>query len=209
MEEEGCRRLAVRAGHADDLELAGRLAEKGVRCDRHRDARRRNDELRHVGVESALDDQRDGARLDRVRGELVAVEVLAGDAEEGRAGSHRAGVVGELPHLHGSPAEDRLRCERGDQALELHVRRNATRRAAEARHGRAGTQLNSLAGERTPSAWRRVRRDLELGEAVPGDLGEGRCGDDAAPDREARLVDRDEHDQPRILGGTTPTNEAT
>ena len=45
----------------------------------------------------------------------------------------------------------------------------------------------------------RVRRDLELDEAVTCDLGEGRRGDDAAPDRAVRLVDRDEHDEPRIL----------
>jgi hypothetical protein len=41
--------------------------------------------------------------------------------------------------------------------------------------------------------------DLELGKAVASDLREGRRSDDAAPDRQTRLVDRHEDDQPWIL----------
>ena len=91
-----------------------------------------------------LDDEGDGAGLDRSGGEVVAVDVLAGDAEERGAGSDGTGVVGEVPHLDGvGAAEDRLRCERGDEALELHV---------------GGTLPRGF------GARRRVRRDLELDE---------------------------------------------
>ena len=53
--------------------------------------------------------------------EVVPVRALAGDGEERRAGGDPARVVGEVSHLDGvGAAENRLRCERGDEALELH-----------------------------------------------------------------------------------------
>ena len=121
------RRLAVRAGDAGDLELARRLAEEDVRRGRHRRARGRHHQLRNLRLDGPLDDEDDGAVLDRLAGEVVAVRVLAGDAEERRAGGDGARVVREVSHLDGvGAAEDRLRCERGNEALELHMRRNAT-----------------------------------------------------------------------------------
>ena len=70
----------------------------------------------------------DGAVLDRLRREVVPVGALAGNGEERRAGGDGARVVREVPHLDGvGAAENRLRCERGYKALELHGA-NATRR---------------------------------------------------------------------------------
>ena len=137
-----------------------------------------------------LDDERDRTVLDRLRREVVPVGVLAGDGEERRAGNDGTRVVGEVPHLNGvGAAEDRLWCKRSNKALELHMRRNATE-----------------------WRWRRVSASGAISscdEARTGDLGECRRRDDAAPDRSARLVDLDEHDEARALAGTTPTNEAT
>ncbi len=81
-QEEARRRLAARAGDADDLELAGRLAEEHVRRGSHRRARVAHDDLRHGQVERALDDERDRSVLDRLRREVVAVGALAGHGEE-------------------------------------------------------------------------------------------------------------------------------
>ena len=174
------RRLAVRAGDAGDLELARRLPEEDVRGGGHRGARRQHDELRNLWLDRPLDDENGGAALDRLGGEVVSVRVLAGNAEERRAGGDGTRVVGEVPHLDGvGAAEDRLRCERGNEALELHVR---------------GTLPSG--GARSVC---RIGRDLELDEAVARDLGEGGRRDDAAPDRSVRLVDRDQHDESRIL----------
>ena len=87
-----------------------------------------------------LDDQRDGAVLDRLCGEVVPVGVLAGDGEERRAGGDGARVVGEVPHLNGvGAAEDRLWCERSDEALELHIRRERYR-AAQDRNPQSGSR---------------------------------------------------------------------
>ena len=66
----------------------------------------------------------------------------------------------------------------------------------------ATRRSSSMSGGTLPSGGGvrcRVRRDLELDEAVARDLGEGGRRDDAAPDRSVRLVDRDEHDEPRVL----------
>ena len=121
-------RLAVRAGDTGDLELARRLAEEHVRRGRHRSARGRHHELGNLRLDRPLDDEDDGAVLDRLTGEVVAVRVLAGDAEERRTGGDGARVVREVSHLDGvGAAEDRLRCERCNEALELHWRQQRYR----------------------------------------------------------------------------------
>ena len=121
VEEKGGGRLAARAGDAGDLELARRLAEEDVGRGRHRGPGGRDDELRHVRLDCALDDQDDGAVLDRLHGVVVTVRPLAGDGEERSARRDRTCVVGKVPHLDGvGAAEDRLRCERGNKAPELH-----------------------------------------------------------------------------------------
>ena len=121
VEEERGRRLPARAGDAGDLELAGRLAEEDVGRRRHRRARRRDDELWDGRLDRTFDDEHGRAVLDRLRGEVVAVRALSGDGEERGAGRDGARVVGKVPHLDGvGAAENRLRCERGDEALELH-----------------------------------------------------------------------------------------
>ena len=49
-------------------------------------ARADHEQLRHVEVERTLDDERDRPALDRLAGEVVAVDRLPGRAEEERAG---------------------------------------------------------------------------------------------------------------------------
>jgi hypothetical protein len=66
VQEEGRRRLAVRAGDAGDLELARRLAEERVGRDGHRRAARRHDELRHVDARAARSTTSATRRRDRV-----------------------------------------------------------------------------------------------------------------------------------------------
>ena len=82
---------------------------------------RRDDELRDVRLDGTLDDEHDGAVLDRLHGEVVTVRPLAGNGEESGARRDRTCVVRKIPHLDGvGAAENRLRCERGYKALELH-----------------------------------------------------------------------------------------
>ena len=76
-QEEARRRLSARAGDADDLELAGRLAEEDVRRRSHRRTRVADDDLRHGHVERALHDERDRPALDRLGREVVAVGARA------------------------------------------------------------------------------------------------------------------------------------
>ena len=120
VEQERGRRLAVRAGHAGDLELLRRPAEELVGGDGHRCARARDDELRHVELERPLDDQRHRAVRDRVGGELVPVRARPGNAEEEAPRPGGAGVVGEVGDLDGSPPEHVRRRERRDQLVDLH-----------------------------------------------------------------------------------------
>ena len=83
-EQERRRRLPVRPGHACELELLRRLAEEDVRSDGHRLASRRNEELRHVDVEQALDHDGCRAALDRLPRKVVPVDALSPNAEEER-----------------------------------------------------------------------------------------------------------------------------
>ena len=80
-----------------------------------------DDELRDVDLELSLDDERDGAALDRRPGEVVPVDDAPRNAEEQRPGVTVARVVGEVAdddrpgsgHLAGG--------ERPDQGLQLHA----------------------------------------------------------------------------------------
>ena len=119
-EEEARRRLAARAGDADDLELAGRLAEEHVRCGRHRSAGVRNHDLRHRQRELTLYDERHRPRLDRSAGEVVPVGVLARHGEEECSGGDSASVVREIPYLDRRASEHLRRLERSDEALQVH-----------------------------------------------------------------------------------------
>src|SRR5581483_2487678 len=119
-EEERRGRLAARAGDADDLELARRLAEEDVRRRRHRGAGVADDDLRHVELERPLDDERDGAVLDRLLREVVPVRPLPGDAEEDVSPRDGPRVVGEIDHLDRRAPEHVHRLERYDEARQIH-----------------------------------------------------------------------------------------
>ena len=122
VQEERRGRLAVRPRHAGDLELLRRLAEEHVRGDSHRRSDVLDDELRNGDLELPLDDERDGASLDRLPREVVAVHALSRDAEEDRALRHRARVVREVADLDRPGSGHLARGERPDQRLEIHMR---------------------------------------------------------------------------------------
>ena len=148
VQQERGRRLPVRARDARDLELLRRLAEEDVGRDRHRLAHGRHDELRHVELERSLDDERGGAALDRLPGEVVPVDPLAADAEEERAGGDAPRVVGEVADLD-RPAPGHLaRRERPDQGIELHRagRLVAARYVGDRRSGRECAAFRDLRG---------------------------------------------------------------
>ena len=108
------------AGH---LELARRLAEERIRRDRHRCARVVDDELRHVDLERALDDEGDRPGRHHVRCEVVPVHPRAGDAEEEGSGRHAARVVCEVGDL-GVPACHHLPGRKHpDHRVEIHESR--------------------------------------------------------------------------------------
>jgi hypothetical protein len=111
-QEEARRRLAARPRDADDLELAGRLAEEDVGRGRHRRARVGDDELRHRQVERPLHDEGDRAPLHRLRREVVAVGALTGNGEEETARRDRARVVRKIAHLDRMAPEHLRRLER-------------------------------------------------------------------------------------------------
>ena len=85
-DEERGRRLAVRPGDPDDLQVLRRIAVEVGRGRRHRCADVVDDDLRDAEVQRVIDDERDGALGDRLRGEVVAVTGEAADAEEQGSG---------------------------------------------------------------------------------------------------------------------------
>ena len=99
---------------------ARRLAEERVRRDGHRGARVLHEQLRHVELERALDDERRGAGGDRPLRELVPVGARAGHAEERCAGRDAIGVVGEIGDLDGSAGAGLARREHARQVVEVH-----------------------------------------------------------------------------------------
>ncbi len=126
-QEEARRGLATRAGDADDLKLARRLAEEHVGSRSHRRADVADDDLRHGQVERALDDERDRPALHCLRREVVAVGTGARHGEEERARTDRSGVVGEIAHLDRWAPEHLDRLERCNEALQVHLGRECTR----------------------------------------------------------------------------------
>ena len=88
--------------------------------DRHRLAHGRHDELRDIDLERPLDDDGGSTALDRLPGEVVAVDALAGDAEEECAGGHAPGVVREVGDLDGPPTNHLARRESLNQGVERH-----------------------------------------------------------------------------------------
>jgi len=98
--EERGGRLAVRPGHADDVQPRRRIAVEAGGDARHRDAHVVDDHLRHAQAERALDDQRRGTARDRVGRELMPVAGEAGHAEEERPGPDEAVVEGEPGDVH-------------------------------------------------------------------------------------------------------------
>ena len=120
-EQKRGRRLSARAGDTDDLELAGRIAEELDGGPRHRLAHARDDELKRVDLEPALDDERGGSCRKRCPGEVVPVRLRTRNAEEERARHDLVGVVCELADLEGSAPNDLGRAERGDEPLQLHL----------------------------------------------------------------------------------------
>ena len=80
-----------------------------------------DDELRSDDVHEVIDDERDGAALDRLDGELVAVDVRTRDAEEHGPRSHPTRVVREVADVDRPDSGHLARGERPDQGLELHL----------------------------------------------------------------------------------------
>ena len=119
-QEKGRRRLAVRSRHAGDLERARRLAEEDVGGDRHRRAGVLDDELRHLELERALDDERDGTGRHGLGGEVVPVGPRAGHAEEHRARRDPPRVVREVGDLDGAAGGALARGEHARQVVEVH-----------------------------------------------------------------------------------------
>ena len=85
------RRLAVRAGHADDGELLARMVVDDRRELGEREPRVRRAKPRHGGAGGArrLGDDRDRAAPDGLRGERRAVVALAAHGDEDRARATR------------------------------------------------------------------------------------------------------------------------
>ncbi len=118
-EEERGGRLAIRAGDARDLELAGRMAEEGVRGESHRLAGVLDDELWNGQVELALDDEDGGAVGDGVGREVVPVGLEAGDADEERPGGHPPRVVGQVGDVDRGGVGGAAGADRRGQELEV------------------------------------------------------------------------------------------
>ena len=90
-QEERRGRLPVRSRDTCDLELLRRLAEEEVGGDCHRLAHGRHDELRDIDLERPLDDDGGSTALDRLPGEVVAVDSLAAGRRRRARRQSRAG----------------------------------------------------------------------------------------------------------------------
>ena len=131
-DEEGRRRLAVRAGDAHGPQGGRGVAGQAGGRRRHRAAHVVDEDLRDAQPERALHDQGDGAAGDRLGREVVPVAGEARDAEEQRPRLHGAGVEGERGHLDvarraGQDAGGDASA--GDDVGEQHQRRSVERAA--------------------------------------------------------------------------------
>ena len=99
-DEESGRRLPVRTGDADGLQLRGRIAIEARRGRSHRSPDAVHADLGNAETERSLNDERDRSPGNRLGGELVAVAREAHDAEEQRPGPDRPGVGGEGCNLN-------------------------------------------------------------------------------------------------------------
>ena len=99
-EEEGRRRLAVRARHPDGSQRRGRVVEEGTRRESHgRASSRLTEDQLHcaagVLAERALADEGHRSGPPRRRSEDMPVDVVSRDAAVQRTGAHVAMVVGD------------------------------------------------------------------------------------------------------------------
>ena len=153
-----------------------REAEERVGGEPHRLAGVRDEELRHLELERALDDERDRAARDGVRREVVAVRAEAGHADEERPRRHAARVVREIGDVDGGGVQRAGRPHGALKSLELDGPMVPPYSAAElASSGTSGETWRYWSAKRMMSA-------------------EGGRGDRAAPDRALGLVDGDEDD---------------
>ena len=120
------RRLAVRAGHADDRDVE----PAPVRRRQPPEGGRRvvDEHDRHVAgqvVGQRVDDEAGGAATDRLPRERVTVEAVPADREERLADRERARVDGDAPHGHAQVAADQRAVGRPDDVLDAqHGRRD-------------------------------------------------------------------------------------
>ena len=159
-DEERRGRLAVGAGDPDDRQPRRRIAVEARRGERHRGADVLDHDLRHAEPERPRDDERRRAARDGVGREVVAVAGEPRDAEEQRAGPHRAVVVRQAGDVHvagPSPSRSR-RVMRARQAIDGGVRLRSARAtiAAPSTPARAACRTRARAPRR--AARRRTRR---------------------------------------------------
>ena len=97
------RRLAARAGNADGGQRRGRVTVESRRQTGQRRPRAGHHHLRDVDAEAVdgpLANDRHRARRDGVEREIVAVHLLADDADEYVAAEYHPRIVGDAAHLH-------------------------------------------------------------------------------------------------------------
>jgi len=98
--EVGRGRLSVRARDPHDAQLRAGVAVEARGHRSHRVAAAGHEHFGHRQPDRALDDQRGGAALDGLCGELVAVALKTAHAEEQVSGADHATVVGEPLDRH-------------------------------------------------------------------------------------------------------------
>ena len=118
MEKERRGRLPVRARDARDRKRPRWVAEELDGGGRHRPAHVVHDHLGNRQRKRLLRYERHGSALHGGHGEVVPVRLRPPDAEEERAGLHRARVVGEVGNGDAYVAHELPRGEHVREALE-------------------------------------------------------------------------------------------